>query len=50
MNRLVAKIKELTVKKIRLREDINNIIVNKDPKNFPLCSSVRILIKETPSP
>ena len=47
---LVAKINELRVKKIKLKEEKNNINVNIEPKNFPLCNSVKILVKETPLP
>ena len=50
LNILVAKINELRVKKIKLKEEKNNINVNIEPKNFPLCNSVKILVKETPLP
>ena len=47
---IVAKINELSVKKIKLKEEKNNIKVKIDPKNFPLCNSVKILVNETPLP
>jgi hypothetical protein len=50
LNILVAKINELRVKKIKLKEEKNNINVKIDPKNFPLCNSVKILVNETPLP
>ena len=50
LNILVAKINELRVKKIRLKEEKNNINVKMDPKNLPLCNSVKILVNETPLP
>ena len=50
LNILVAKINELRVKKIKLKEEKNNINVKIEPKNFPLCNSVKILVNETPLP
>ena len=46
----VEKINELTVKKIMLKEEKNITKVKIEPKNFPLCNSVKILVSETPSP
>ena len=50
LNMFVEKINELTVKKIMLKEEKNNNNVKIDPKNFPLCNSVKILVNETPFP